>query len=247
MTQRIVGIHAVEAALTSPSGRVTRVYLDRERADRFGKLADLARRAGVPVESVSRHELDRKDPSRRHQGVVADVRAHEGATLEETLKRIPAGGRVAVVLDGVTDPQNLGAILRSCGAFGVSFMVLPRDRSAQVTPLVDQISSGASDAVPIVTATNLTRALETLKEAGFWCYSLEAEGDAMLHEIDLSGDVAIVMGSEGKGARRLVREHTDRVCRLPAVGPIASLNVAAATACALYEVHRQRLTAPKRA
>ncbi len=246
MTQRIVGVHAVEAALASSSGRVTRVYLDRERADRFGKLVDLARRAGVSVESVPRHELDRKDPSRRHQGVVADVRAHEGASLDETIKRMPSGSRVAVVLDGVTDPQNLGAILRSCGAFGVSFVVLPRDRSAQVTPLVDQISSGASDAVQIVHATNLTRALEMLKEAGFWCYSLEADGDAHLHEIDLSGDVAIVLGSEGKGARRLVREHADRVCRLPAAGPIASLNVAAAAACALYEIHRQRLTAPKR-
>ncbi|MCZ7587220.1 MAG: RNA methyltransferase [Deltaproteobacteria bacterium] len=159
--------------------------------------------------------------------------------MEERLAGTSRGGRLVLILDGVTDTQNLGAILRSAAAFGADFIVAAKDRAASLTPAAAKIAAGAAEIVPIVRETNLARAMEKLKDAGFWVYALEADGGQPIHAVDLRGDVALVFGSEGHGVGRLVRERSDAVLCIPIAG-MESLNVAVSAACALYEVRRQR-------
>lgn len=237
---RVGGVHAVGAALSASAGRVLRIWVEGGARGRVAELAERAREAGIEVRTAGRDEMNRLAGGTHHQGVVAEMRPFEYASFDDLLAKKSEGGRTALVLDGVTDPQNLGAVLRAAGAFGADFMVLPKDRSVGVTPVAARIASGAAEIVPVAQVVNVSRALADMKEAGFWCYSLEAHGDVDLWRVDLSGDVAFILGSEGKGSRPLVRKSADRVCRIPANGPVDSLNVASAAVCALYEVARQR-------
>ncbi len=239
MDDFIYGAHSVKSALESGSVKIQKVFLDSSKKKSLDLFIESARARGVPYEFVPRKELDKKSGRKNHQGVGATIEPAQSADLDDLLKTESGMQRTALILDGVSDPQNLGAILRSAGAFGADFIVVPKDRSARITPTVSRIASGAAQYVPVAQVVNLSRAIQKLKDAGFWIYALEADGESFLHEADLSGQVAFILGSEGKGLRPLVRQNADAVCRLPASGSVSSLNVATAAACALYERFRQ--------
>ena len=235
------GLHAVRAALEQPDA-VERVWVDRARRDaRVRGLLGQARAAGVAVERVARGELDTLLPGVNHQGVVALCR---GVTAgDESALRTLLSGRecpLLLVLDGVTDPHNLGACLRTADAAGVDAVIAPRDRAAGLGATARKVAAGAAEHVPFFQVTNLARTLAWLAEAGVWCIGLAGEGDAPLHAADLRGPLALVLGSEGRGLRRLTRERCDRLVQIPMHGHVGSLNVSVAAGVALFEAVRQR-------
>lgn len=195
----------------------------------------------VPVEFVPRARLDAAAP--HHQGVLAEVEPFAYTPFERLLHQL-RGARYAplvLALDHVQDPQNLGALLRTACALGASGAILPERRAAEITPAAAKASAGAVEHLPIARVTNLVRALEDLKELGLWVVGLDARADEPLWEVDLTGPTVLVVGSEGEGLSRLVREHCDFVARVPMTGPMESLNVTVAGSLALYEALRQRV------
>ena len=238
--QRLVGgLHAIRAAL---DGGVERLWVDRARRDgRLRALVEQAQRAGVPVERVERGELDAMLPGVNHQGAVArchGAAAGDEATLRGLLQAAPAP--LLLVLDGVTDPLNLGACLRTADAAGVTAVVAPRDRAAGLGATARKVAAGAAESVPFVQVTNLARTLAELAEAGVWIAGLAGEGETTLHAADLRGPLALVLGGEGRGLRRLTRERCDLLLRIPMAGRVESLNVSVAAGVALFEAVRQR-------
>lgn len=235
----IYGIHAVEEALTA--GRpLERLLVARSRGGKVaGKLVEQARAANVPVRFVNRAELDRQAGSHAHQGVVAVAGARRYAELEELIAGAKAPA-LFVVLDGVEDPRNLGAVLRTVSCAGADGVILPERRAAGITAAAEKAAAGAAGHISVARVVNLNRALETLKEAGCWIVGLDAEGDHAYHEVDLTGPVALVLGGEGKGLHHLVRKNCDFLAAIPVAGPVGSLNVSVAAGIALYEVLRQR-------
>ncbi len=255
--QYIYGIHAVDSLLRRNPKSVQRLWVQAGREDRrVGALLELAGNQGVPVELQSRRDLDAM-VSGRHQGVVAGVledRAVGGAASgvardEAWLLAAVEGGTgpaLLLVLDGVTDPHNLGACLRSADAAGVDAVVVPKDRSADLNATVRKVACGAAESVPLVRVTNISRTLGALKERGVWLYGTAGEAEQSLYDSDLTGSVALVMGGEGGGLRRLTRERCDFLVKLPMAGTVSSLNVSVATGICLFEAVRQRLAAPTR-
>jgi 23S rRNA (guanosine2251-2'-O)-methyltransferase len=245
-TQVIGGFHAVIAALEDSADKPFEVLLADSRHDeRARRVQALAQEHGVVVRSVSRSDLDMKAPELRHQGVLAYV--PERAFLGEDLLYTPADpSRMLLVLDGVQDPHNFGACLRSAEAAGAAAVIVPRDRSAGLTAVTQKAAAGAAERVPVVAVTNLVRALEKLKELGYWITGLAGEAEETLFDIDLTGPLVLVMGGEGEGMRRLTRETCDRLVKIPMKGKIESLNVSVAAAVCLYEALRQR-SAPRKA
>jgi 23S rRNA (guanosine2251-2'-O)-methyltransferase len=239
----LFGIHAVEGALArDPSAIVELVIARDSRNPRVHALAEQARAQGLKPQAQPAQALDRLAEGGRHQGVAARVRLPE-ALHEDDLDALvaDAGPRaLLLVLDGITDPHNLGACLRSADAAGVTAVVLPKDRSAGLTPAARKIAAGGAESVPMVRVTNLARTLKSLQAAGVWTVGLAGEAEKTLWQLDLGGPLAIVMGSEGEGLRRLTREHCDHLARLPMLGSVESLNVSVATGVALYEALRQR-------
>jgi 23S rRNA (guanosine2251-2'-O)-methyltransferase len=236
----IGGFHAVIAALESGDNKPREILLaDTRRDERARRLLQVAAKAGVTVRQVSRETLDLRAPGLRHQGVIAAIEAV--AVSGEDVLYVPATpDRVILALDGVQDPHNLGACLRTAEAVGVCAVVIPKDRSVGLTPVVRKVAAGAAERVPVVGVTNLVRTLERLKELGYWVTGLAGEGQESLYDIDLTGPLVIVMGGEGEGLRRLTRESCDRLAHIPMAGEIESLNVSVAAAVALYEAYRQR-------
>lgn len=196
----------------------------------------LAERSGVALRRVTREKVARLAGGGAHQGIAARAGPYPYASLEEVLG---VESPVVAVLDGVTDPRNLGAVLRAADGAGASGVVIPKDRAAGVTPAAVKASAGASEHVPVARVTNLRRAVDRMKEAGLWVYAAEPGGE-IYAEVDLSGPVAVVLGSEGRGVRRLVREGCDGVVSIPMLGAVGSLNVSVAAAILLYEARRQR-------
>lgn len=241
--QIIHGIHAVQANLEYDREHLLLVYRDKERKDRRleSLLADL-KQAGIEIHDVNRRELDKMAAGERHQGIVARVMVPP--TLgEKALMALLDGLDVPpllLVLDGVTDPHNLGACLRTADAVGVHAVIAPKDNSVGLTATVRKVSSGAAETVPFVQVTNLSRCLKALQERGIWLAGLAGEEAGEMYQTDFTGAMAIVMGAEGKGLRRLTRETCDLLVRIPMVGTVESLNVSVATAVTLYEAHRQR-------
>lgn len=247
----VYGIHAVDTLLRRNPRAVQRLWLQRGRADkRRAGLSSLAREQGVEFAWEDRAVLDALVQG-RHQGAVAETIDEAGhpATAnpnqwdEKTLLarfETPAQDALILVLDGVTDPHNLGACLRSADAAGVDAVVAPRDRAAGLTPVVRKVACGAAETVPFVQVTNLHRVLGALKSRGFWIYGTDGDATASLYETAFNGPVALVMGAEGGGMRRLTREACDVVVRLPMAGVVDSLNVSVATGVALFEIVRQR-------
>ena len=232
----VYGVNPVLEALRAHPDDVQRVLIERGKADRVAKAAA---EAGVRVDHVSSGELQHRSGRGVHQGVAAELTEFQYAELDEVLETAAAPAFL-LVLDGVTDPQNLGALVRSAHALGAQAVVVPKDRAAGVTPAVFKAAAGALEHCPLARVTNLSRALEQMKERGIWTVALAAEGDKELQEIDLTVPTALVLGSEGSGVRPLVRKTCDHVARIAMRGNVGSLNVGAAGAVALYEVARQR-------
>jgi 23S rRNA (guanosine2251-2'-O)-methyltransferase len=244
-------MHAVEALLKRGGG-VARLLVQQGRDDRrLAALLALAAQAGVAVARVPRAELDRLAPG-VHQGVLAEVdpgdadadRSLDGdaglwARLE-ALHRPP----LLLVLDGITDPHNLGACLRSADAAGVDAVIMPKDKSAPVTPVVRKVACGAAEVVPLLRATNLARVLKGLKARGVWLYGAAGDASDSLYAQDLTAPAALVLGSEGGGLRRLTRDCCDVLVHLPMAGSVSSLNVSVATGVCLFEAVRQRQPRP---
>jgi len=199
------------------------------------------------VREAPREKLDRLAGTDRHQGVVAVVADYRYRELGELLEGARAAGAppLVVVLDGIEDPQNLGAIIRSAHALGAHGVVIPKDRAAGITPAAAKASAGAVEHCPVARVTNLAQALERLKEAGVWTVATDASADEPISAVDLTVPTALVIGSEGAGVRPLVRRTCDRVARIPMQGKVGSLNASASAAIALYEVLRQRTAAKK--
>jgi len=236
------GVNPVRELLRA-GGAAAEVWVaDGAERGRLGEILRLAREAGARLREAPRAKLDRLAGTDRHQGVVAVVADYRYRELEELLEL--AGSRseppLLVLLDGIEDPQNLGAIIRSAHALGAHGVVIPKDRAVGVTATAAKASAGAVEHCPVARVTNLAQALEALKESGVWIVGLAADGGAQLASIDLAGPTAIVVGGEGQGLRRLVRERCDHVVRIPMSGEIGSLNASSSAAICLYEAVRQR-------
>jgi len=241
----IIGINPVEGALANDPLRVREVLIEQgARNPRLASLSDEAKRLGVRVHARPRAMLDKVAGDARHQGVVAAYEAPPPLNDHDLPELVERAGANAffLVLDGVTDPHNLGACLRSAAAAGVTAVIVPRDRAVGITPVVRRASAGAADRVPLVAATNLARALRAMKDAGVWLTGLAGDAEKSLYEMDFKGPVALVLGSEGEGMRRLTREACDHVVRIPMPGVAESLNVSVAAGIVLFEALRQRTT-----
>lgn len=244
MSEKLFGIHAVESVLRREPQRIQQLWLQAGRQDkRMQSLANLAENQGIRIERVPRKQLD-EWVSGRHQGVVAEVSAAAKAqTLDENGLVAALEGvsnPLVLVLDGVTDPHNLGACLRSADAAGVTAVVVPKDKSADLTPVVRKVACGGAESVPFARVTNLARTLEMLKAAGLWVVGTAGEAQQLVYEQDLRGPIVLVMGAEGDGMRRLTREACDFLVKLPMAGAVSSLNVSVATGVCLFEAVRQR-------
>ncbi len=240
--EKIYGLHAVEALLRHHPKRVKQVWLAEGRGDpRAQALIELAAQARVSVGQCERREMDAWVEG-VHQGVVAEVSPSQvwgEAMLDELLDRTE-GPPLLLVLDGVTDPHNLGACLRTADAAGALAVIVPKDKSATLNATVRKVACGAAEVIPLVAVTNLARTLEKLQQKGLWIVGTAGEAEQSLYEQDLTGPIVLVMGAEGRGMRRLTREHCDYLVRLPMAGSVSSLNVSVATGVCLFEALRQR-------
>jgi 23S rRNA (guanosine2251-2'-O)-methyltransferase len=242
------GIHAVRVLLTRYPQRVRRVLLAGGRdARRLAEIRTLAQRAGVQVADVDDAVLAKLAEGERHQGVVAELAPRAGDPETQLEEALEAAGTapLLLVLDGVQDPHNLGACLRSADAAGVAAVIVPRDRAAGLTPVVRKVAAGAAETVPLVPVVNMARTLRDLKDRGVWLVGTDDAADKTLYDADLKGPLALVMGSEGEGLRRLTRECCDQLVSIPMAGAVESLNVSVATGVALFEAVRQRTSAKK--
>lgn len=240
----LIGIHSVASALAKAPQQLRLVTVAQECSNpRVHELVQQARTAGIRVETGSRSMLDRSSEDQRHQDIIAQFEAANIGTEKDLGRLLDAveGDPLVLVLDGIQDPHNLGACLRTAEAAGVNLVVLPKDRSAGLTPVARRSASGAAEVLPIILATNLARVLRALKDRGVWLAGTTDSAGQGLYQTDLRGPLGLVMGSEGKGMRRLTAELCDYQLRIPMQGTVNSLNVSVATAVCLYEVVRQRL------
>jgi 23S rRNA (guanosine2251-2'-O)-methyltransferase len=239
----VYGLHAVRALVSRNPGRVARLWVLAGRTDRkLGELTELAERNRIVVGEVAAAILDERTHGAVHQGVLAEVRASmelSEVDLPSVIQSIE-GVPLVLVLDGVQDPHNLGACLRSADALGAHAVIIPRDRAASVTPTVRKVAAGAAETTPVVSVVNLARSLGQLKELGLWLVGADAQAQIAAEAAALDGPLALVLGSEGEGMRRLTRETCDLLVKLPLSGTVASLNVSVAAGILLYEVSRQR-------
>lgn len=248
--QWIAGINAVSSALQNDAEHVREVLIEAgAKNPRLLEIESQARRLDVDVRRVAQQALDGASGGVRHQGVIARYVAARTWSEHDLQGLVEAaeGRALVLVLDGVQDPHNLGACLRSAAAAGVTVVVIPKDKSVQVNATVRKTSAGAADAVPIVPVTNLSRSMKELQQIGVWLYGLTGDAPASLHSLDLRGNVGLVLGGEGEGLRRLTRETCDGLVSIPMPGAAAtgveSLNVSVATGITLFEAVRQRAAA----
>lgn len=238
----LYGIHALESVVQREPERLIELFVLKGRDDdRLLNIINQARRFGIAVQFCQRKTLDDKVNGEQHQGVVA--RAKPGKQYNENdLDQIVESQEhpFLLILDGVTDPHNLGACLRTAEAAGAHAVVVPKDKSAALTPTVRKVASGAADVIPLVQVTNLARTLRDIQQAGVWIIGTAGEAKQNLYDCKLRGPIALVMGAEGKGMRRLTREHCDELIKLPMAGTVTSLNVSVATGVCMFEIVRQR-------
>ena len=242
INEYIEGRNAVIEALRA--GRaIDKIYIAKGEVDQtLGHIASKARAQGVVVVETDRRKLDAMSRTHAHQGVVALCAVREYCTVEDLLQRAQEKSEppFLVMCDEISDPHNLGAIIRTAECVGAHGVIIPKRRSAGLTAVVDKASAGAAEHLPIARVANLSAAIETLKKAGVWVYGAAAEGASPLWKTDLTGSICIVIGSEGDGISRLVREHCDVLVSIPMKGEISSLNASAAAAVLMYEALRQR-------
>jgi len=237
----IYGINAVGEALKARGRAFQWVGMAKERNDiRLQRMIEDCRKLGVPVKFLTRSELDQMAGRAAHQGVVAVTSAKQYSDLDDLVASRRGEHSLVVVLDGIEDPHNLGAILRTADAAGADGVVIPERRSAAVTAAVAKVSAGASEHLPIAKVTNISRALEDLKEKDLWVVGLDERGEQTYDAIDYKMHCAVVLGAEGKGIHELVRRHCDFVVSIPMLGEVPSLNVSVAAGVVLFELVRQR-------
>ena len=237
----VFGRHAVVEALQTPD-RVNRVFIQEGTSGRdAAKVIELAREKGIQVQTVPKTKIEDLVGNAVHQGLVASIAAYEYADLEDIFKKAEEKGEdpFIVILDGVEDPHNLGSILRTADATGVHGIIIPKRRSASLTAIVAKASTGAIEHVPVVRVTNLTQTIEQLKARGIWVFGTDMNGTDY-RKWNTSGPLAIVMGNEGKGVSRIVKESVDEMVTIPMVGHVQSLNASVASALMMYEVFRNR-------
>lgn len=242
-SELIYGMHAVDALLEKQPERVIEVYALKGRDDeRLNSVIAKAREWGISVQFMQRKALDDKSEGEQHQGIIARVKAAKVLTdndLDPILNELDVPPFL-LILDGVTDPHNLGACLRSADAAGVHAVIIPKDNSASLTPVVRKVACGAAESMPLIHVTNLARTMRALQDKGIWIYGTAGEATQNIYDCKLEGGMALAMGAEGKGLRRLTREHCDELIKLPMAGAVSSLNVSVATGICLFEVVRQR-------
>lgn len=242
MSEVIFGIHAVQALLERDPQRFQQVWILKGRDDRrLQPLIAALEAQGIVIQVATRQWLDSKVEGAVHQGIIAQVkpgRHYQEGDLPDLLASIESP--LLLILDGVTDPHNLGACLRSADAAGVHAVIVPKDRSAQLNATAKKVASGAAENVPLIRVTNLARTMRLLQEYHIWIVGTAGEATHDLWESKMTGPLALVMGAEGEGMRRLTREHCDDLIRLPMAGSVSSLNVSVATGICLFEAVRQR-------
>ncbi|OBW93635.1 23S rRNA methyltransferase [Gallibacterium genomosp. 3] len=244
MSEQIYGIHAVSAVVATAPERLIEVMVLKGREDkRLLPLLDELSQLGISVQYLTRQALDKKANGEVHQGIIARVQAPKEYTENDLYgllnhKKQP----LLLVLDGITDPHNLGACLRTADAAGVDAVIVPRDKSAQLTSVARKVACGAAEVVPLIRVTNLSRTLKTLQDDyNVWVVGTAGEADSSIYQAKLTGAIALVMGAEGDGMRRLTREHCDQLVSIPMQGSVSSLNVSVATGVCLFEIVRQKL------
>lgn len=242
MSEVIYGINPVREVLLHASRRVEKIAIARSRmGPKLREVQQLAADAGIKIEERSRKELDSLSGGGRHQGVVLFAQERRALSLQELVAHMKGlEAPVVLVLDGITDPRNLGALIRSAEVLGSNGVIISRDRSTRLTPAAVKASAGASELMPVATVVNVTQSLKLLKNEGFWVVGTAGDAKRKCFQYDWKGPTAVVLGSEGRGMRRLVREHCDEVVCIPVRGKIASLNVATAAAIIMYEIGKQR-------
>ena len=247
----VYGLHAVEALIKNNRQGITELVVLKGRHDK--RLSRLMKQAkGLAFRQATRKELDSIAKSESHQGIIAFanlsteeaqsgvIKENEMPSFLESLSENNAKTTLILILDGVTDPHNFGACLRSADAAGVDLVITPKDRSVGLTPSVRKVACGAAETMPICQVTNLARAMETLKEAGIWIAGAAGEAEDTLYDVDFKGPMAVAMGAEGSGLRRLTREKCDYLMKIPMAGSVSSLNVSVATGICLFEAVSQR-------
>lgn len=240
---KLYGIHAIQSALTNSPDRIHKVWLDGHRRDqRLLPLIDNLIALGIEPENVDRKKLDRLTNGKSHQGIVIEITLpgeRNESELKDTILGLSAIP-LLLVLDNIQDPHNLGACLRTADAAGVHGVIITKDNSADINSTVCKVASGAAETLPVFQVTNLARTLRWLKDQGIWIMGAAGEATQSAYQTDLTVPLAIVMGAEGKGLRRLTREHCDGLIKLPMFGQVSSLNVSVASGILLYEAVRQR-------
>jgi 23S rRNA (guanosine2251-2'-O)-methyltransferase len=247
----LYGIHSVAAVLEMEPERILDVMIAKGRNDeRINMIVNLARSNGISVQFVHRKTLDEKSNGEQNQGLLARAKPARvldesdlDKIIEELAKSAPSISPFFLVLDGVTDPHNLGACLRNADAAGVQAIIVPKDNAVGVTPVVRKVAVGAAETVPLIQVTNLTRTLKHIQQQGVWVIGTAGEAEQLIYECKIQGSIALVMGAEGKGMRRLTRETCDELVKLPMAGAVSSLNVSVATGICLFEIVRQRTSA----
>ena len=246
MKQILVGFHAVQARLRVDPDSLKSVYFDPGRRDR--RMGDFLKQAkeilGDRLHAADAERLHKLTGHDRHQGVVALAEKMTIArSVTEVIEDVDGSGTkpLFLILDGITDPHNFGACLRVADGAGVDAVVVPKDRSASINATVSKVSSGASEVIPVITVTNLVRSMREMQEAGVWVIGTDDEAEKSIYDLDLTGSIALVMGAEGEGMRRLTKETCDELVRIPMQGAVESLNVSVASGVCLYEALRQRL------
>jgi 23S rRNA (guanosine2251-2'-O)-methyltransferase len=248
LSEKVYGLHAVRALLDRHAARVGVVTVAEGRAEpRVAEIQALAQKAGKPVKRAPPATFKQLFGDAVHQGVFVEVQPLEPWHEEELVAGIAAQlekkqSPLVLVLDGVQDPHNLGACLRTANACGALAVVIPKDRAVQLNATVRKVAAGAAETTPLAVVTNLARTLRLLKDAGLWIVGADADAPKLAHESDLAGPIAMVMGAEGSGLRQLTRETCDLLVRLPQQGEVESLNVSVATGMLLYEALRQRVS-----
>lgn len=239
--QMIYGIHPVLETLRRSDGTVERIFIARGKTTpEMEQILAIAARRAIPVERCRRSYLDTVTGSTSHQGIACRGKEFQYAPFEDMVAAAADGHGLVLILDGVTDPHNLGSLIRTAHCFGVRGIVIPEDRAAPVTPAVVKASAGASQYMPVARVVNLARAIDAMKERNFWIYGADARGDTDIHAHDYKGNVGLVLGSEGKGIRHLVRKKCDFLISIPMSGAFDSLNVAVAGGIIIHEIARRR-------
>ncbi|ODU43779.1 23S rRNA (guanosine(2251)-2'-O)-methyltransferase RlmB [uncultured Aquimonas sp.] len=241
MSDWIAGINAVAAALEAGQDLAEVLIDGKAKNPRLAEIGSAAKSAGIALRFVPLDQIERQAAGARHQGVIARVqstRIYDERDLEGLIEA--AAKPLLLILDGVQDPHNLGACLRSAAAAGATAVIVPKDRAATLTPTARKVAAGGAERVPLVRVTNLARCMKELQDAGIWIVGLAGEAEASLYSVDLKGPMAIAMGGEGEGLRRLTREHCDYLAKIPMASGMESLNVSVAAGISLFEALRQR-------